>query len=260
MMLAFSLLATSAAISSSHAATRSAVRPLFASAQSAIATQCNQARAAHILVDTEELIDTIRAQVEKGVPFGDIARTVSLCTSKTRGGELGWFSAGMMTPEFESACFAADVNSMVKVRTNFGWHLIHVYDKRQNPTDIMPTELRARITAGDTAGVQFIDARNPPELKLASVPGVDWINLPFTEYSEWGDKVVAGEILDPSKETIVICHHGMRSSRISQFLLQNGFSSVVSVMGGIDAYAIEADEKVPRYQNEMKGEECSSCG
>lgn len=258
-MLAF-WLAIAAAISSSRVSTRSVVRPLFASVQGTVATQCNQARAAHILVDTEELIDTIRAQVESGVSFGDIARTVSLCTSKSRGGELGWFSAGMMTPEFEGACFAADVNSMVKVRTNFGWHLIHVYDKRQKSTDIMPTELRARIAAGDTASVQFIDARNPPELELASVPGVNWINLPFSEYSEWGDKVVAGEILDPSKETIVICHHGMRSSRISQFLLQNGFSSVVSVMGGIDEYAIEADDRVPRYQNEMKGEECSSCG
>jgi rhodanese-related sulfurtransferase len=260
MLISFLLALSAAAISSSRVSTRHAARPVFASAQGAVVTQCNQARAAHILVDTEDLIDTIRTQVENGIAFGDIARTVSLCTSRSRGGELGWFSAGMMTPEFESACFAADVDSMVKVRTNFGWHLIRVYDKRHNPTDIMPTELRARIAAGDAASVQFVDARNPPELLLASISGVDWINLPFNEYSDWGDKVVAGEILDPKKETIVICHHGMRSSRISQFLLQNGFSSVVSVMGGIDAYAIEADDKVPRYQNEMKGEECSSCG
>jgi rhodanese-related sulfurtransferase len=234
-------------------------RPTFAT-QNAVETQYNQARAAHILVDSEELVDTIRAQLDAGMDFDKIARTVSLCTSRTRGGNLGWFSAGMMTPEFESACFDAEVGSLVKVYTNFGWHLIRLDDKRHHPTDITPTELRERIASGATAGVQFLDVRNPPELEKASIPGVQWINLPFNEYSEWGDKVVAGELLDSSLETIVICHHGMRSSRTAQFLLQNGFSSVVSLLGGIDAYALEADPSVGQYQNEMKGEECSSCG
>ena len=65
----------------------------------------------------------------------------------------------------------------------------------------------------------------------------------------------AGEVLEGAGRRRCV-----RLVGVGEFLLQNGFSSVVSVMGGIDAYAIDADGEVPRYQNEMKGEECSSCG
>jgi rhodanese-related sulfurtransferase len=242
----------------SRPAVRTSVRPVFASAVEA--PTINQARASHILVDTEEMCDAMRSQVEGGMSFADIATTVSLCTSRTRGGFLGWFSVGMMAPEFEQACFDAEPDSLVKVSTNFGWHLIHVEAKRHHLVDITPAQLRERMGAGDAPGVQFLDVRSAFELEKVTIPGVPWINLPFNEYSEWGDKIVAGEILDPSKETIVICHHGMRSSRTAQFMLQNGFQSVVSVLGGIDAYALEVDPSIGQYQNEMKGEECSSCG
>ncbi|KAG8460621.1 hypothetical protein KFE25_011396 [Diacronema lutheri] len=245
----------------SRPASRLARSAVLASAQGATETaRPNQARAAHILVDTEELADAIRAQVEGGMSFGDIAKTVSLCTSRSRGGNLGWFSAGMMTPDFERACFDATPGSLVKVQSEFGWHLIHVEETRAAPTDVSPAELKRRIDANDVHGVQFVDVRSADEVSRASIPGVQWVNLPFNEYSEWGDKVAAGELLEHEKETIVICHHGMRSSRTAQFMLQNGFRSVVSLLGGIDAYAAEADPAVGRYQNEMKGEECSSCG
>lgn len=242
-------------------AARSSVRASAQSPPAAPRQQAiNQARASHILVDSEELIDTIRKQVEAGVPFGDIAKTVSLCTSRLRGGNLGWFSAGMMTPDFERACFEAAPGSVVKVESEFGWHLVLVEETRAAPTDITPAELKARLDVGDVAGVQFVDVRSPAELELAAIPGVAWTNLPFNEYSEWGDKVVAGQLLDGERETVVLCHHGMRSSRTAQFLLQNGFRSVLSLAGGIDAYALQADPAVPTYQNEMKGEECGSCG
>lgn len=259
MVFWFALLA-SAHVASSRAVGSRLVRPTLAATQSAVEVQWNQARAAHILVDTEELIDAIRGQVEAGMSFAEIASTVSMCASRSRGGNLGWFSAGMMAPDFERACFEAEAGSLVKVRTDFGWHLINVAEKRHRPTDITPVELRDRIRAGKTAGVQFMDVRSPDEVARASIPGVEWVNLPFNEYSEWGDKILAGQILDASKETVVICHHGMRSSRTAQFMLQNGFSSVVSLLGGIDAYALEADPSVGRYQNEMKGEECGTCG
>lgn len=263
-LLAIASASACAAAVSSRAVSRLPRSVVHASAQQSPAAvrplATNQARASHILVDTEELIDVIRTQVEGGTPFAEIAKTVSLCTSRSRGGNLGWFSAGMMTPAFERACFEATPGSLVKVQSEFGWHLIMVEDTRAAPTDILPTELKARIDSGKLDDVQFVDVRSPDELARASIPGPQWTNLPFNEYSEWGDKVAAGELLDPTKETIVICHHGMRSSRTAQFMLQNGFQHVVSLLGGIDAYALEADPAVGQYQNEMKGEECASCG
>lgn len=253
------LLAASASIvSPSTRASRVVARA--AATSNAVEVACNQARASHILVDTEGLVDTIREQVEGGMDFHEVASTVSLCSSRGRGGRLGWFSAGMMTPEFERACFDGEVGSLIKVNTNFGWHLIRLEDKRFQSFEIEPAELKQRIDAGECDGVQLVDVRNREELEKASIGGVEWINLPFNEYSEWGGKLVAGELLDKEKETIVICHHGMRSKRTSQFMLQNGFQHVQMLNGGIDAYAEHADPSVGRYENEMKGEECGSCG
>lgn len=59
------------------------------------------------------------------------------------------------------------------------------------------------------------------------------------------DKIT--EMLDPSKKTVVLCHHGVRSMNMSQFLVQQGFSDVHNVTGGIDAYSRGADPNVPLY-------------
>lgn len=53
--------------------------------------------------------------------------------------------------------------------------------------------------------------------------------------------------LDPGKQTIVLCHHGVRSMHASQYLIQQGFSSVYNVTGGIDAYSRQVDPRVPLY-------------
>jgi rhodanese-related sulfurtransferase len=53
--------------------------------------------------------------------------------------------------------------------------------------------------------------------------------------------------LDPDQETVVICHHGMRSFQVAQFLESQGFSRIINLTGGIDAWAREVDPAVPRY-------------
>jgi rhodanese-related sulfurtransferase len=52
--------------------------------------------------------------------------------------------------------------------------------------------------------------------------------------------------LDPATEMLVICHHGSRSACITQALERAGFSRVINLEGGLDAYA-DVDESVPRY-------------
>ena len=81
--------------------------------------------AKHILVDSLEMAEKIRAEIEAGKAFEDAAREYSSCPSKARGGELGVFSRGKMVKEFEDAAFAL-TEGMVSapVKTQFGYHLI----------------------------------------------------------------------------------------------------------------------------------------
>lgn len=62
-----------------------------------------QVNAAHILVGSEKDAKNIMARIEKGENFADLAKRFSKCTSKAKGGDLGWFGKGQMVPEFETA-------------------------------------------------------------------------------------------------------------------------------------------------------------
>ncbi len=90
-------------------------------------------RASHILVSTDgrdpeearAAIEAIRAEIEAGADFAEIARDKSDCPSGGRGGDLGGFRRGVMVPEFEDAAFALEVDALSDVvETDFGYHLI----------------------------------------------------------------------------------------------------------------------------------------
>lgn len=53
--------------------------------------------------------------------------------------------------------------------------------------------------------------------------------------------------LDPERETVVICHHGVRSFHVARFLEHNGFSHVINLSGGVAAWAKEVDHTMPTY-------------
>jgi rhodanese-related sulfurtransferase len=53
--------------------------------------------------------------------------------------------------------------------------------------------------------------------------------------------------LNPDQPIACLCHHGMRSQQVANFLVQNGFDEVVNLQGGIDAWSREVDPSVPRY-------------
>jgi rhodanese-related sulfurtransferase len=55
------------------------------------------------------------------------------------------------------------------------------------------------------------------------------------------------ETLDPHQEIIVVCHHGIRSRQVAQFLEHQGFSDVVNLTGGLDAWARHTDTSLPTY-------------
>lgn len=92
----------------------------------------NEVHARHILVKTREEAEAIIAELDGGKDFSELAREKSTGPSGPAGGDLGYFQAGQMVPEFETAAFALEVGAYSKepVQTQFGWHVIKVEDKR----------------------------------------------------------------------------------------------------------------------------------
>lgn len=97
----------------------------------------DQVKARHILVNTKEEADEIYARLAAGGDFAAIAKEKSQdFSSKDQGGELGYFSRGQMVPEFEEAAFSLAVGELSKpVKTDYGWHIIQVEDKKPAKTD-----------------------------------------------------------------------------------------------------------------------------
>lgn len=95
----------------------------------------------------------------------------------------------------------------------------------------------------ESPDLQLVDVREPAELELAQLEGFK--NLPLSQFAEWSGQIHTR--LDPEKETLVLCHHGMRSAQMCQWLSTQGFMDVKNIEGGIDAYAIVVDPSVPRY-------------
>ncbi len=101
----------------------------------------------------------------------------------------------------------------------------------------------AQRLAGDLNDLQLIDVREPAELAIAQLP--HFLSLPLSQFPEWSPRI--HQLLDPSKETLVLCHHGVRSAQMGYWLLQQGFCNVKNIVGGIDAYAAAVDTRIPRY-------------
>lgn len=212
--------------------------------------EVTMARARHILVDSEDMIDAIRSQLDEGKgSFEELAKLVSKCPSKARGGDLGWFKRNVMVKDFENAVFDNQPGSILKIKTDFGWHLILVegHGKASAPISVQEFAVRfVKDPSDDLSSVQLIDCREPSELEQASLPG--FLNLPMGEYDRWADDFDNGNFnLDKDKETVVMCHHGVRSANFCSFLSQKGFTKARNLVGGIDAYSKEIDPSVPTY-------------
>jgi peptidyl-prolyl cis-trans isomerase C len=89
--------------------------------------------AAHILVDSEDKAKQLKAEIDGGADFAELAKANSSDGSAASGGDLGWFGAGQMVPEFEAAVKDMAVGDVAgPVQTQFGWHLIKLNEKRDS--------------------------------------------------------------------------------------------------------------------------------
>jgi len=103
------------------------------------------------------------------------------------------------------------------------------------------------ISAGQVKALQkasetftLLDVREPWECETARIEGSK--NIPM------GDVPARShQELDPDEHIVVICHHGVRSLTVTNWLRQQGFEKVQSMRGGIDGWARTVDPKVPLY-------------
>lgn len=88
-------------------------------------------KASHILVDSKQQADLIKAKIDNEESFEALAKKYSKCPSGQDGGNLGYFEKGQMVKEFEDAAFKLPIGKVSDpIKTEFGWHIIKVYDKR----------------------------------------------------------------------------------------------------------------------------------
>jgi rhodanese-related sulfurtransferase len=102
--------------------------------------------------------------------------------------------------------------------------------------NITAGELKDRLDAGGRP--VLLDVREPWEFELARIDGSKLI--PMSQLEERFTE------LAPAAETVVICHHGNRSSYVTQALQRAGFEKALNLEGGLDAYSC-VDESVPTY-------------
>lgn len=132
--------------------------------------QKEQVKARHILIKTEPgnadseskalaKIKDIQTRIQKE-DFAQLAKELSQDEgSKAQGGDLGFFARGAMVPEFEKAAFSLNINQVSEpIKTNFGYHLIQVLDKK--------AETPAKLEDHQTTIAQEIIGRELYEIEL----------------------------------------------------------------------------------------------
>jgi peptidyl-prolyl cis-trans isomerase C len=90
-----------------------------------------EVHARHILVETEDEAKSIAAELKKGADFAELAKKKSKDPGASDGGDLGFFTKDQMVPEFSAVAFSLDPGKISDpVKSQFGWHIIKVEEKR----------------------------------------------------------------------------------------------------------------------------------
>jgi rhodanese-related sulfurtransferase len=102
--------------------------------------------------------------------------------------------------------------------------------------EITAEETKQKLEGGEAV---LVDVREPWEVQTAAVAGAKHIPM--------GELAARVQELDPEEHILVMCHHGVRSMKVTNWLREQGYGKAQSVRGGIDAWARKVDPKVPVY-------------
>lgn len=90
-----------------------------------------EVRARHILVESEDEAKQVAEELKKGADFAELAKKKSKDPGASDGGDLGYFTKDQMVPEFSKVAFETETGKIsAPVKSQFGWHVIKVEDKR----------------------------------------------------------------------------------------------------------------------------------
>jgi len=141
-----------------------------------------------------------------------------------------------------SSCGFQPTDTLATVAMNHGLDVNELVEhiKRsqelEKDLEITPRETAELLAAGT---IKLLDVRTPDEYAIARIEG-----------SLLVDQAIAQEIMQTwPKDTAIVtmCHHGMRSLDAAAYLRGHGFTNTRSMMGGIDQWALQIDDSVPRY-------------
>src|ERR1700754_5048966 len=112
------------------ATTDAAMKQVYEDASKQIAGE-QEVHARHILVETEDEAKAVKAELDKGADFAELAKKKSKDPGSADGGDLGFFTKEQMVPEFSAVAFALEPGKISDpVKSQFGWHIIKVEEKR----------------------------------------------------------------------------------------------------------------------------------
>ncbi len=112
------------------ATTDEAMKKVYEDASKQIAGE-QEVHARHILVETEDEAKAVKAELDKGADFAELAKKKSKDPGASDGGDLGFFTKDQMVPEFSAVAFALEPGKISNpVKSQFGWHIIKVEEKR----------------------------------------------------------------------------------------------------------------------------------
>ena len=96
-----------------------------------------------------------------------------------------------------------------------------------------------KVLLDNNSPLLLLDVREEQEFAFCHI--MDSVNIPMSVITDKFDK------LDKNRETVVLCHHGMRSLQVANFLENAGFKNIKNVEGGIAAWATIIEPDMPKY-------------
>jgi peptidyl-prolyl cis-trans isomerase D len=212
-------------------------------------TRPEERRARHILIDLAQE-ETARDTLEKlraGADFAQLAQTLSKDPgSAAQGGDLGYFSAGVMVPEFEKATFSLALNGLSDlVKTQFGYHIIQVTDIKA-PQVLAFDQVKSQVLQmykTEQASARYFDlserlANAAYEQNTSLAPAAELLGL-AVQTTDWMPRTAMTGLFSSPK---------VREAAFSEALYQQGLNSELITLGTNQALVFRVEAKMPASQ------------
>jgi rhodanese-related sulfurtransferase len=122
----------------------------------------------------------------------------------------------------------------------------NIYGAPEISVQELADKLSDRRTDPTSQPFILLDVRELHELPRANF-GDEAVVVPLTELAARQTGAMPDPVRAKDAEILVVCHHGVRSAQVTAWMLQQGWTNVLSVAGGIDAYARQVDPAVGMY-------------